>query len=94
MGKDIRNYEFKTQKAQAFVNDKGELKFKGKKKKELEQLKPLFDAILKADTSSTKNKKKLDSDTEKDIMNKLHTLLMADGIVDADELKLGDEFVK
>lgn len=94
MGKDIRNYEFKTQKAQAFVNDKGELKFKGKKKKELEQLKPLFDAILKADTSSTKNKKKLDSDTEKDLMNKLHTLLMADGIVDADELKLGDEFVK
>ena len=93
MGKDIRNYEFKTQKAQAFVNDKGELKFKGKKKKELEQLKPLFDAILKADTSSTKNKKKLDSDTEKDLMNKLHTLLMADGIVDADELKLGDEFV-
>ncbi len=94
MGKDIRNYEFKTQNAQAFVNDKGELKFEGKKKKELEQLQPLFDAILKADKSSTKNKKKLDSDTEKDLMNKLHTLLMADGKVDATELKLGDEFVK
>ncbi len=30
-GKEIRNYEFKTQNAQAFINDKGELKLKGKK---------------------------------------------------------------
>lgn len=94
MGKEIRNYEFKTQNAQAFINDKGELKFKGKKGgKELKQLKPLFEAVLKADTHPTKNKKKLDSDTEKELMKKLYDLLMADGKVDVDELKLGDEFV-
>ena len=60
MGKEIRNYEFKTQNAQAFINDKGELKFKGKKGgKELKQLKPLFEAVLKADTHPTKTRKSL-----------------------------------
>ncbi len=94
-GKEIRNYEFKTQNAQAFINDKGELKFKGKKGgKELKQLQPLFDAILKADNSYKSNKKKLDSDKEKALMNKLHDLLMADDKVDSNELKLADEFVK
>lgn len=95
MGKEIRNYEFKVNNAQVFFNDKGEIKYKGKGdgKKALKQLKPLFDAIAKADTSSFSNDKKVDSQKEKDLMNKLHQLLMTDGVVDADELKLGDEFV-
>ncbi len=94
MGKDIRNYEFKVNNGQVYFNDKGDIKFKGKGKKELKQLQPLFDAIMKADDSYKSNDKKLDSAKEKDLMDKLHKLLMADGIVDANELKLGDEFTK
>ncbi|MCM1004436.1 MAG: LysM peptidoglycan-binding domain-containing protein [Candidatus Gastranaerophilales bacterium] len=94
MGKDIRNYEFKVNNGQVYFNDKGDIKFKGKGKKELKQLQPLFDAIMKADDSYKSNDKKLDSAKEKDLMDKLHKLLMADGIVDANELKLGDEFTR
>lgn len=96
MGKEVRNYEFKVNNAQVYFNDKGEVKYKGKGdgKKALKQLQPLFDAIAKADTSYKSNDKKVDSAKEKDLMDKLHKLLMADGKVDADELKLGDEFTK
>lgn len=96
MGKEVRNYEFKVNNAQVYFNEKGEIKYKGKGdgKKALKQLKPLFDAIAKADTSYKSNDKRVDSAKEKDLMDKLHKLLMADGTVDADELKLGDEFTK
>ena len=96
MGKEVRNYEFKFNDAQVYINDQGKVKYDGKKgdKKELEKLKPLFDAIAKADTSYKSDDKKVDSPKEKDLMDKLHKLLMADGKVDANELKLGDEFTK
>ncbi len=94
MGKEIRNYEFKVNNAQVFFNEKGEVKYKGNKsgKKVLKQLEPLFEAIAKADGSSFSHAKRVDSQKEKDLMEKLHQLLMADGVVDNDELALGDEF--
>lgn len=95
-GKEIRNFEFKVNNAQVFFNEQGKVKYKGNKKgkKQLEQLQPLFDAIAKADNSHNSHDKKVDSQKEKDLMSKLHQLLMADGTVDANELKLGDEFTK
>lgn len=91
-GKEIR---FRSNGAEAVFREGEKLKFEGKgNKKNLKKLKPIFDAILRADETKGKKKNKLDSQKEIELMGKLQDLLMADGVVKADEAALGDEFKK